>query len=149
MSMKYILYSINVQSNIHNHSRTFYKIKIDGQFGLWCLMPLSTIQMNLVISKFMGPLQNFELSEIRLKGVRDSVRQTTLSGKFDKSGCKLLLLLIYNILIIFYTYCVRLFNTCISIDFFKIRKFSDEVLLSEFYQFKIQYTIMYLKITKL
>ena len=26
------------------------------------------IQVNLVISKFTGPLQNFELSEIRLKG---------------------------------------------------------------------------------
>jgi hypothetical protein len=26
------------------------------------------LQLNLVVSKFMGPLQNFELLEIRLKG---------------------------------------------------------------------------------
>ena len=32
---------------------------------------LVEIQMNLVISKFTEPLQNFELSEIWLKGVSD------------------------------------------------------------------------------
>jgi hypothetical protein len=34
------------------------------------LIPFFKLQMNLVISKITGPLQNYELSAIRLKGSR-------------------------------------------------------------------------------
>jgi hypothetical protein len=41
---------------------------IDIPFSFLIQIILYTVQLNLVISKFTGLLQNFELSEIRLKG---------------------------------------------------------------------------------
>ena len=81
------------------------------------------IQLNLVISQFAGPLQNFELSETRLKRSNGLSKIGTLSGKFNKSGCKLMLLDIYNISVIICTYCVSIFKKI------KNLRLSDEVLL--------------------
>ena len=40
-----------------------------------------------------------------------------MSGKFDKSGCKLL-----SVIYLICMYYVRIFNTCVSIDFFFFNK---------------------------
>ena len=42
-------------------------VKIDLILIKSCICCVLDIQLNLVISKFTGPLQNFEISEIQLK----------------------------------------------------------------------------------
>ena len=64
------------------------------------------IQVNLVISKFTGPLQNFELSEIRLKGSKGLCLIGNTVRKFGQKWMQTIVVSHYNILIIICTYCV-------------------------------------------
>ena len=64
-SMRYFIIT-SVKENAIKYG--FVLVQMNVFLVLWCFLKNNVIQVNFVISKFTGPLQNFELSEIGLKG---------------------------------------------------------------------------------